>query len=133
MMRKKDELKKIGERELDVMRVLWRRGTSSVYEVQAALHEQGDSIAYTTVQTMLNRLEAKGFVARDNSGRSHRYRPLIKELSAAGGALRGLIDRFFGGSAEALATHLVEHNLSSEQLGRVQSLIDESHKRGRKE
>jgi predicted transcriptional regulator len=100
--------------------------------VQAELREQGDGIAYTTVQTMLNRLEAKGFVARDNSERSHRYRPLIKEQSAAGGALRGLIDRFFGGSAEALATHLVEHDLSSEQLGRVQALIDESRKRGRK-
>ena len=132
MMSKKAGIKKIGERELEVMRVLWRHGASSVSDVQAALHGQGDSIAYTTVQTMLNRLEAKGFVARDNSGRSHRYRPLMKEHSAKGGALRSLIDRFFGGSAEALATHLVEHDLSLEQLERVQSLIDESHKRGRR-
>jgi predicted transcriptional regulator len=131
-MMKKAKVMKIGERELDIMRALWLRGISSVSDVQTALQEQGCNIAYTTVQTMLNRLEAKGLVARDNSGRAHRYRPLIKEPSAIGGALRGLIDRFFGGSAEALVTHLVEHDLSPEQLERVQSLIDESHKRRRK-
>ena len=122
--------RKIGERELDVMRVLWLQGASSVSDVQTNLQEQDYNIAYTTVQTMLNRLEAKGFVARDPSGRAHRYRPLIKEPSAAGGALRGLIDRFFGGSAEALATHLVENDLNPKQLAKIQSLIDES--KGRK-
>ena len=123
----------LGERELDIMQVLWRRGNATVAEVHQALSEQGGDVAYTTVQTMLNRLEAKGLVARDNSDRAHRYRPLLKESSVVGGAVRRLADRFFSGSVEALVASLVEKDLSPEQLERVQALIDEHGRRaGRK-
>ena len=63
MMRKRRE--KLGERELDIMQVLWRLGPATVSGVHIALIEAGERIAYTTVQTMLNRLEGKGMGARD--------------------------------------------------------------------
>ena len=121
---------KLGERELDIMRALWRLGRATVSEVQEALAAEGHEVAYTTVQTMLNRLEAKGQVARDTTGKAHRYRPRLKEPTAAGSAIRTLVDRFFGGSTEALATHLVERQLDPETLDRLQAAIDEHRGRG---
>jgi BlaI family penicillinase repressor len=115
---------RLGERELGIMRVLWQMGKATVAEVHRELLAQGNEVAYTTVQTMLNRLEAKGIVARDDSDRAHRYRPLLKEPTAVSGAIRRLTDRFFSGSVEALATRLVEKELKPEQLERIQALID---------
>ncbi|HYP26363.1 MAG TPA: BlaI/MecI/CopY family transcriptional regulator [Blastocatellia bacterium] len=120
----------LGERELDIMQVLWRLGKATVTEVHHMLAEQGGDVAYTTVQTMLNRLETKRVVARDHSERAHKYRPLLKEPTVVGGAVQRLTNRFFKGSPEALATHLIEKGLSPEQLERIQSLIDE-HRRGK--
>jgi BlaI family transcriptional regulator, penicillinase repressor len=118
----------LGERELDIMQVLWRLGKATVNEVHRALADHGGNVAYTTVQTMLNRLEAKHLVARDHSERAHKYRPLLKEPTVIGGAIQHLTNRFFEGSPEALATHLIEKGLSPDQLERIQSLID-SHRR----
>jgi predicted transcriptional regulator len=118
----------LGERELDIVQVLWRLGKATVTEVHQALINHGSNVAYTTVQTMLNRLEAKGLVARDHSERAHKYRPLIKEPTVVGSAIQRLTSRFFKGSPEALATHLIEEDLSAEQLERIQSLID-AHRR----
>ncbi|MFL6233445.1 MAG: BlaI/MecI/CopY family transcriptional regulator [Thermoanaerobaculia bacterium] len=114
----------LGDRELDIMQALWRLGHATVSEVQGHLRGQSVEIAYTTIQTMLNRLEVKGLVARDAAGRAHAYRPLVKEPAEAGGAIRRLTERFFQGSVEALAAHLVERDLDSEQLDRIQALID---------
>jgi predicted transcriptional regulator len=127
----KGQLKqKLGERELDIMQVLWKNGSATVSDVhQSLLAERGD-VAYTTIQTMLNRLEAKGLVARDDSDRAHRYRPVLKENAAVNGAIRKLAERFFSGSVEALATRLVEKDLSREQLDRVQELIDAHRRKG---
>ena len=128
-MRKKKDVE-LGERELDIMQVLWRLGRATVAEVHDDLVKQGGNVAYTTVQTMLNRLEAKRLVARDNSERAHKYRPLIKEPTVVGSAVRRLTTRFFKGSPEALATHLIEEGLSADQLERIESLID-AHRRGK--
>lgn len=128
-MKKRKKLE-LGDRELDLMQVLWGLGKATVSEVHNALIERGDDVAYTTVQTMLNRLEAKRLVARDNSERAHRYHPLINETDVVGGAIERLTRRFFKGSAEALATRLIEKDLGHEELKRIQALID-AHRRER--
>lgn len=114
------KLPALGERELDIMQQLWRLGSATVGEVHQGL---GDGVAYNTVQTMLNRLEEKGLVRRDASDRAHRYRPLLKEQTAVGGAIRRLATRFFDGSAEALATRLVEE-LDEEEIARLRAVIE---------
>ncbi len=123
-------LEKLGERELDLMQALWKLEKATVSEVQEVLREQGNDIAYTTIQTMLNRLETKQLVARDDSERVHRYYAILEEPIVAGNALQRLIERFFRGSTEALVTRLVEEDLSAEQLERIQSLIDK-HQKGK--
>jgi BlaI family penicillinase repressor len=125
-MRNKDLT--LGERELDIMDVLWTRGAATVGEVHRALVERDVDVAYNTVQTMLNRLEAKEIVVRDATDRAHRYRPVVKRRAAVGSAIRRLTRRFFDGSAEALAAQLVESNLDDAELERMRTLIAELQK-----
>ena len=126
----KDELhKKLGERELDILEALWELKSATVAQVQEFLRERGSEVAYTTVQTMLNRLEVKNVVKRDDSDRAHRYIAVLKQPNAAENALRRLTERFFGGSAEALVTRLVEKNLTQEEIERIQSMIDTHRKK----
>lgn len=124
--------KNLGERELDIMQVLWRLKTATVADVLKALEERGEQVAYTTVQTMLNRLEAKKLVGRNNADRVHRYRALLEQPSATDSALKRLTQRFFDGSIEALVTRLVEKDLTEKQIERVQSLIDEHRRKKRR-
>ena len=110
------------ERELDVMEVLWERGSATVAEVRAAL---ADEMAYTTVLTVLRRLEEKGFVAHDEEGRAHRYRPLVERAQARESALERLTKKLFQGSPELLLTHLVsQKKLSEAELRRLRDLVE---------
>jgi predicted transcriptional regulator len=121
----------LGERELDIMQALWRLGRATVAETHAALVAGGAGIAYTTVQTMLNRLELKGLVARDTSERTHRYRALLERPTVVGSAIQRLVARFFDGSTEALAVHLVEKGLRPKQAARIRASLDARKAEGR--
>ena len=123
---------KLGERELDIMQALWEVDGGTVADVHQALGAMGHQVAYTTVQTMLNRLEAKGHVRRDRRGRAHHYRAVMNEPAAAGVALRRLVDRFFGGDPATLATHLVEGPVAARDLDRIQELIDRRRRDGKR-
>lgn len=114
------------------MQALWRLGRATVSQVQEVLRERGKEIAYSTIQTMLNRLEVKNYVARDESGRTHFYYALLEGPSASDKAVKRLVERFFGGSAEGLMSRLVEKDLTGEQLERIQSLIAARQKRKNK-
>jgi BlaI family penicillinase repressor len=90
--------------ELQIMQVIWRRGTSNVGEVQEGLEQQ---LAYTTVQTMLNILHRKGKLRRKLSGRAYEYSATVSEAKALSHALRDVVDRMFGGSSEELVMSLI--------------------------
>ena len=92
------------ERELDVMSILWDRGSATVAEVREALEED---FAYTTVLTVLRTLEAKGYVGHREEGKAHRYSPLVHRAAAGQSALHRITDKVFSGSAELLLTQLV--------------------------
>ena len=125
------EFASLGERELDVMTVLWANGSGTVTEVKEAL---GAPLAYTTVLTILRNLESKGYLRREDEGRAHRYFPRVKQKAAQRRALRRLIDTLFLGSPEALLTHLVDdHDLSASELRRIaKRLTDEGGSEGGK-
>lgn len=114
----------LGDRELDVMTVLWSAKSGTVAEVRDRLDA---SLAYTTVLTILRNLEAKGFVRREEEGRAHRYYPKVKAKAEQRRAVRRLVDSLFGGSAEALLSQLVsDHALSPDDLRRLaRRLADE--------
>lgn len=130
--RTSDGMKKseLGNREMDIIQALWTLGKATVSEVHKKLTDSGVEVAYTTVQTMLNRLERKGRVGREVAGRAYIYRPLLKEPAALSVAIGKVADRFFGGSVEELATHLVGGSLTPKQLDRLRALVDAQRKAG---
>ncbi len=111
------DLTPLGERELDVMAVLWELGSGTVTEV---LEHLGVPLAYTTVLTVLRNLEAKQYVTREEEGRAHRYYPRVAQQAAQQNALSRLVSQLFGGSPEALIARLVEqHDVSPDELARL--------------
>lgn len=111
------------DRELDIMRVLWERGSATVAEVRDQLE---DELAYTTVLTMLRVLEEKGHVRHEEEGRAHRYYPLVERQRAESSAVERLLTRLFHDSPERLLTHLVsDKRLSEREIRRMRDLLDE--------
>jgi predicted transcriptional regulator len=119
------------DRELDVMAVLWQRGSGTVSEVRDAMD---DDLAYTTVLTILRTLEDKGFVTHVAEGKAHRYIPAVTQNVAGKSALARVLDKIFAGSSEQLLTQLVsDRNLDPAELRRLRKLLDDrlSGKKGR--
>ncbi|HEU5342371.1 BlaI/MecI/CopY family transcriptional regulator [Edaphobacter sp.] len=109
--------------ELQIMQVIWRRGASSVGEVQEGLEQ---ALAYTTVQTMLNILERKGKLTRRLKGRAYIYSAAVTESRALTHAVRDLVDRMFGGSTEELVMSLVKsRQLDAEKLAELSRRLKE--------
>lgn len=116
----------IHDREMDLMDVLWERGSATAAEVRDLLE---DDLAYNTVLTILRRLEQKGYVGHEEEGRAHRYFPLVERDQARESAVRRLLDKVFDGSAELMLTHLVtESKLDDEQIRRLRHLLQEQLK-----
>jgi BlaI family penicillinase repressor len=110
------------ERELDVMAVLWERGSATVAEVRERLP---DDLAYTTVLSVLRTLEEKGHVGHRGEGKAHRYFPLVERRVAGRSALARLIDTVFNGSPELLLTQLVsDRDLTDDQIKNLRRLMD---------
>jgi BlaI family transcriptional regulator, penicillinase repressor len=110
------------DRELDVMAVLWNRGSATVTEVRERLP---DDLAYTTVLSVLRTLEEKGHVGHREEGKAHRYFPLVERRVAGRSALARLIDTVFNGSPELLLTQLVsDRELSDDQIKKLRRLMD---------
>jgi BlaI family transcriptional regulator, penicillinase repressor len=106
-----------GERELDVIGVLWALGSGTVAEVRDELPVP---LAYTTVLTILRNLEEKGFVTHEAEGRAHRYFPRLARKDARATLVGRLVDKLFHGSAEQLLVHLVQdRKLTADDLARI--------------
>lgn len=109
--------------ELEIMSVLWDAGPSTVQAVQ---ERHGGGLAYTTVQTMLNILVRKGKAKRTMADRAYRYRAVVSRSRALKHAVNDVVQRLFGGSAEALVMSLVEtKQLTPETLRRLQKSLEE--------
>ncbi|PYR58528.1 MAG: CopY family transcriptional regulator [Acidobacteria bacterium] len=93
--------------ELAIMKVVWRLSTATVRDVYEALLERR-RIAYTTVMTMMNILEAKGYLKKEKHDRAYRYRPARPERAVVGSMVREFVNRVFDGASRPLLLHLVE-------------------------
>lgn len=112
--------------EFEIMSALWSRGPANVAAVQQAL-DGPSPLAYTTVQTMLNILCRKGKVKRVLKGRAYEYIPAVSRKRAARAALRDVLNRLFGGSAENLVMSLVEdRHLTPARLAELNRMLAEN-------
>ena len=108
-------------RELEVMSVLWRRGSATVTEVRDELEEP---LAYTSVLSALQTLEEKGYVRHETEGRAYRYFPTVGADRAGRSALSRIREAMYQGSAERLFSHLVaDRKLGRDELERMRALL----------
>ena len=102
--------------------MLWEIAPATVQMVQQMLER---SLAYTTVQTMLNVLHRKEKVSRELRDRAYRYSPAVSRDQVVTQTMRDIIDRMFGGSAENLVMSLVEaRHFDRKKLAKLQQMIE---------
>lgn len=111
------------DRELDLMDVLWEHGSATAAEMQDALE---DELAYTTVLTLLQTLEEKGYLWAEKDGRAYRFYPEVEREEAGGSALRYVLDKIFRGSPEHMLYGMVDDvDLTREELARMHRMLEE--------
>jgi len=115
--------------ELNILRVLWARGSSTVRAVADALNRDrpaSSAAGYTTVLKLMQIMTEKGLVLRDESSRTHVYRPRLSEEKTLRQLVQDLLHRAFGGSAQKLVMQaLSAEKASRAELDEIQQLIDE--------
>jgi len=117
--------------ELDILRVLWDRGPSTVRDVHGVLGDRR-GVGYTTVLKLMQIMAEKGLVLRDESARSHVYRARERPEATQRRLLRDLIARAFGGSAEALVLQaLATRRATPAAIAEIRKLLDEMERGGR--
>jgi BlaI family penicillinase repressor len=113
------------EQELEIMKIVWERESTTVRDVYEALLEKR-KVAYTTVMTMMKILEEKKYLKRTQLDRAYVYRPAQPKAKVIGAMVREFVNRVFNGSAEPLLVHLVEEsNLSRRDLEEIARLRKE--------
>jgi BlaI family transcriptional regulator, penicillinase repressor len=118
---------RLGDLQLRIMQVLWR-GESTVAEVFADISRERD-LAYTTIATMLRKMEARGLVTHRAEGRTFIYKAAIDSHSVTSNMSDHLLDRLFEGSLADLVCHLLEtREVSRDELVRIEKLIAQRKK-----
>ena len=126
---KQTRLHRLGDLQLQIMKILWAEREATVTGVIVALGKQAD-LAYTTVATMLRKMEARGLVAHRAEGRTFVYRAAVESDAVTRGLAGHLLERLFDGNLPALVNHLLTtHDVSREELASLERLIAERKKR----
>ena len=127
----KEPLQKPTASELEILRVLWARGPSTVREVHEALSEK-KSLGYTTVLKLLQIMTAKGTVRRDEAQRAHVYEACQPATETKRQLVGDVLQRVFEGSASELMMHALEgRRTSKRELDELRRLLDEYERRNR--
>ena len=115
----------LGSAELEVLKALWEVGPATVREVLTYLHVRGRRVAYTTVQTLLTRLEQKRFVVSDKSDLAHVFRARVSRDRVTRSRLKTLLTQMYDGAAGPLVLQLVRtERLTQDELEALQKLIE---------
>ena len=116
-----------GELQEQIMRVLWRRGAARVEEVRQSMPRRQRG-AYTTVQTVLNRLAERGLLRRQRQGNAILYVPRMTEAEY----LSGSLDRALAGASEDARRAAIAElmgGLEKEELRKVESMAEDIYRR----
>jgi predicted transcriptional regulator len=116
-------LHRLGDLQLQIMKTLWARGEASVAEVHADLGRE-ERYAYTTVATMLRKMEGRGLVTHRTDGRTFIYAPAVAEAQVSRGMADHVLDRLFEGRVADMVSHLLtSREVSPEELNQIEKLI----------
>ena len=122
----------VTETELAVLQVLWDQGPATIRQITDLLYPEGEAAHYATVQKLLDRLEAKGFVTRVRTPPAHAFAAAVGRDDLIGRRLQAMAEQLCGGSLTPLLTHLVKaRRLSPRERQDLRDLIDELDKRNK--
>ena len=120
---KKGKIHRLGDLQLRIMKVLWAREEATVADVFEELGKDAD-LAYTTVSTMLRKMEARGLITHRTEGRSFVYRAKVASEAVSRSMIDHLVDRMFEGNLTAAVNHLLTtREVSREELKALERLI----------
>jgi BlaI family penicillinase repressor len=112
------------DRELEALKVLWKRGESTVRQVYADLNTTGEPLAYTTVLSLFQVMEQKGLVAHRQEGKAYIYRPLVEQRKTFRQIASKFLDRVFDGAIDEYLVHAIEgKRLTSAELDQLEAMI----------
>jgi BlaI family penicillinase repressor len=120
----KKQLQALSPSETEILRLVWESGGATVQDVCDSL-PQTRKIAYATVQTLLRRLEKKGYVEHKVQGKAHIFHPAAKKEEVIKRTVSDFLDRLFGGDAVPLVQYLAEHGrLDARDIEKLKQLIE---------
>ena len=116
----------LADGELSVLKALWNLGPSPVRKVRSHLAEQGQDLAYNTVQTVLSRLVAKGMVDCNKDETPHMFLALVSRGRFRKDRVRDMVSKVYDGAAGAMAVQLVQQGkLSADEIDELQSMLEQ--------
>jgi BlaI family penicillinase repressor len=119
---------KLSAKELAVMELLWQDNPKTAREILEELYPDAAKSRHGTVQKLLQRLEAKGYVVRDCSEYIQHFRPLVSRNEYAGNQIEELAGKLTGGSLAPLITYfLEEHKISPEEIRELRKILEDRH------
>lgn len=120
----KKSLPALSPAETEILRLIWQLGSGTVQDVCGKLPRRR-RIAYATVQTLLRRLERKGYVTHETKGKAHVFSPAAEREEVIKRTVGDFVDRLFGGDPVPLMLHLANHSrLDTEEIKRLRKLIE---------
>ena len=122
------------DRELQALKILWRRGEATVKQICDAMNEGGDRLAYTTVLSLLQVMEQKGLVAHKRVGKAYAYFPKVERSGTFRKLAAGFLERVFDGAVDQYLVHaLHSRSTSAEELEQLERTIAEQRGHLRKQ
>lgn len=132
----RDAQQPLTDAQREIMEIVWTRGEATVAEVREALAGRRD-LARNTVQTMMVRLEERGWLKHREEGRTFFYSANVPRTASLGAKVAQMVDRLFAGSPEDMVTALIEYRgLTRDEAERIRAMIEaaeakaKSRKRG---
>lgn len=117
--------------ETEILQIVWKLDKAAVQQVLDQLPKER-AITYATVQTLLRRLEKKGYIAHTTEGKAHIFRAVVQKDKVLKSAVTGFLDRLFGGDAVPLVQYLAENKqISLDDIEKLRNIIgnDASYKK----
>jgi BlaI family penicillinase repressor len=117
----------LGDLQKTVMEIVWTLGEASVNQVKTKLARR--KLAYTTVLSVMQKLDKAGWLTHREEGRAYVYRPVVTRAEAGRSSLRQFIDRVCGGDPITMFQHLLDdQELSAADLAELRKMIDKRRK-----
>jgi predicted transcriptional regulator len=120
-----DGLDELGDLQRLVLDLIWEQDELTVAEARDQLAADGRELAYTTVLSVIQKLEKRGWLEHRRDGRTHVYRAVRTRSEAGRGTVRRVVERLFGGSTSEVMQHLVsDERLTAGDLADLRAHID---------